>query len=775
MTPSPLFILADDFTGANDVGIPFARHGFETVVISDPDRLNDIDADIVILNTGSRDCSAEEAVQRVGDCVRAVQLVNGIILYKKVDSTLRGHIGIEIDTVAELSGHTTVILAPAFPETGRTTIGGYHLLNGEPVHNRSLFSDSEEVAFLPDLLGKQSKLEIRHLSLNTMLAGPKAVQSHLEEAVQSKKSAIVVADLVKTEEWPLLLDAVDSLEHRPLLCGSAGMAYPLAERIAASAPPGAQPPHPPHSYSGPGLVVAGSIHRVTIRQIRAAGMLPNTDICRINPMDLLDKARYNTEVERVTQAAIKGLNAGRQVIVALAPEEEADLKTWAAMAKAKSDSDNLISLLADRIAGITKNILKKTKPGGLVLTGGETAVQVVRHLDAFGSRIVEAIQQGVAVTTLLGGPYEGLPVITKPGGFGNEETISDALQHLQKPADIELAAERPVLGITIGDPNGVGPEVIVKTLSNPEIYRICRPLVIGHADVIRRHLHFTSKSLEVRVVDHPDDGLFEFGVIDVLNACDVDADDLVHGQVQKAAGHLAVESVIRATHLAMAGDTQAVVTAPLNKEAMNLAGYHYAGHTELLGELTGTDRFRLTLAFDNMLVSHVTTHVSLRQAIDLLSESEILATIEIIGGALKRMGIANPRIAVCGLNPHAGESGMFGDEEIRIINPALEKARAAGWHILGCLPPDTVFLRAQRGDFDGIVGMYHDQGHIPVKAIAFDRTVNVSLGMPIIRTSVDHGTAFDIAGKGVADAQNLGAAIRLAVRLVGDRWSVKTK
>lgn len=351
--------------------------------------------------------------------------------------------------------------------------------------------------------------------------------------------------------------------------------------------------------------------------------------------------------------------------------------------------------------------------------------------------------------------------------------------------------ERPVIGITLGDPNGVGPEIILKILSQAWVYELCRPLVIGHDDVLRRALSLaplgkddspagrdgggTVPNLDIHVTEHPAAGLFRHGSVEVMNAAGVETGRLKPGQEQAEAGKLAVDSVKRAARMAMAGDIAAMVTAPINKAAMNLAGYTYAGHTELLAEITGTKRFRLALAFDGILVSHATTHVSLRDAIDRLSEEEILITVDLVGNALTGMGATAPRIAVCGLNPHAGEGGLFGDEEIRIIAPAIEKARkksgVRGWRITGPLPPDTVFMRARKGDFDGIIGMYHDQGHIPVKAIAFDRTVNVTLGLPIIRTSVDHGTAFDIAGRGIADAGNLGEALRMAVSLAGEQWS----
>lgn len=776
MINTPQFILADDFTGANDVGIPFMLQGFQTVVVSDIHVLKDIKADVVVVNTDSRDCGVDEAERRVRICCQAIREVQGTLLYKKIDSTIRGHIGREIDVVGEIFGHRRTICAPAFPEIGRTTIGGYHLLNGRPVENESIFDGSYagvRSAYLPDVIRDQSEQTVKTLELKTLFKGSRTAQRFMDEPTETDKT-VVVADMAAAKDWSIILDAADRMQKPPLLCGSAGMAYPLAERFATSHKPSKPQPPSGRIFSGSALVIAGGIHPVTMEQIKVAGQQPDVRVCRIDPYHLLTDQARDEEINRVVNIAEAALSSGHPMIVALAPEDDADLQAWKTELKVQTQAHQITKTLATAIGTITKRILNEIEPGGLVLTGGETAAQVIQHLGGYGTHIIDAVHKGVARTSILGGPYEGMQVITKPGAFGDGQALLQAIRRIETETKISLPATgRPILGITIGDPNGVGPEVIAKALSYQDIYDISRPLVIGHAEVIRQHLKFASIPLDIHIVRHPAEGHFKVGTIDVLEALDIDTTDLVHGQVQEAAGRLAVESVIRATHLAMEEAIQAVVTAPLNKEAMNLAGYRYAGHTELLAELTGTEHYRLTLAFDNMLVSHVTTHVSLRQAIDLLSETEILATIEIIGQALQRMGIPTPRIAVCGLNPHAGEGGMFGDEEIRIIHPALEKARASGWHILGPLPPDTVFLRAQRKEFDGIVGMYHDQGHIPVKAIAFDRTVNVSLGMPIIRTSVDHGTAFDIAGQGIANEENLGAAIRLAVRLVGDRWSVK--
>jgi 4-hydroxythreonine-4-phosphate dehydrogenase len=250
---------------------------------------------------------------------------------------------------------------------------------------------------------------------------------------------------------------------------------------------------------------------------------------------------------------------------------------------------------------------------------------------------------------------------------------------------------------------------------------------------------------------------------------DVDVNGVGVGCVDGRAGDAAVKFVKRATELAVTEQVDGIVTAPLNKEAINLAGYRYAGHTELLADLTGTRSYRMMLVVGGLRAVHVTAHVALREVFSLLSVERIVETVALSQQAMRSLGVDVPRIAIAGLNPHSGEGGLFGDEEIRIIGPAVERGRALGWDVTGPIPPDTLFYRAARGEFDCVVVMYHDQGHIPLKMAGFDAGVNVTLGLPIVRTSPDHGTAFDIAGKGVARPESMIEAIRLAVRLASFR------
>jgi 4-hydroxythreonine-4-phosphate dehydrogenase len=326
---------------------------------------------------------------------------------------------------------------------------------------------------------------------------------------------------------------------------------------------------------------------------------------------------------------------------------------------------------------------------------------------------------------------------------------------------------RPLLAITLGDPAGIGPEVILKALAHPSVFATCRPLVIGDRRILARAAgwlgqappHFTP-------VDAPGAGTFAAGTVPLLDLNNADPAAIPPGQVSAAAGRAAVEAVFRACDLALAGAVDAVVTAPLNKEAMHLAGFRYPGHTELLAERTGAQRVSMLLVGPKLRVVHVSTHVALAEAIRRVQRGRVLEVIELAHRSCRALGIASPRIAVAGLNPHASEGGLFGDEEARAVVPAIADARSRGLDVSDPLPPDTVFLRAVKGQFDIVVAMYHDQGHIPMKLLAFDSGVNVSMGLPIIRTSVDHGTAFDIAGTGKASEESLLAALEVAVQMV---------
>ena len=329
---------------------------------------------------------------------------------------------------------------------------------------------------------------------------------------------------------------------------------------------------------------------------------------------------------------------------------------------------------------------------------------------------------------------------------------------------------RPLLAITMGDPAGIGPEVVLKALAQEEVYERCRPLVIGDRRILERAGEWVGAvDWRYEVIEEPEAGAYEAGGIALMDMGNAALAACPPGQVRAEAGGAAVEYVFRACDLAMGGKVDAVVTAPLHKESMNKAGHAYAGHTELLTERTGAERVSMLLVGPQLRVVHVSTHVALAEAIRRVERQRVGEVIDLAHRSCRVLGIKKPRIAVAGLNPHAGEGGLFGDQEEVEIVPAIEEARQRGLEVYGPEPPDTVFLRAVNGAFDIVVAMYHDQGHIPMKLLAFDSGVNVSFGLPIIRTSVDHGTAFDIAGTGAASAVSMRAAIDTALNMVAAR------
>jgi len=343
-----------------------------------------------------------------------------------------------------------------------------------------------------------------------------------------------------------------------------------------------------------------------------------------------------------------------------------------------------------------------------------------------------------------------------------------------------MMIKRPIVGISVGDPAGIGAEVVAKALALKEIYDICRPLVISDLGLMQDAVKISGVSLKLNriapeMTSLAKNGLYKLGTIDVLDLANVDMKRHIYREISAINGKSAFECIKKVIELAMAGEIDATVTAPIHKEALNLAGFHYAGHTEIYSHLTKTKDYVMMLVDDNFRIAHVTTHVSLRKACDLVKKDRIIKVIELTQEMLGCLDIENPKIAVAGLNPHAGEGGLFGDEEKNEITPAIEFARSRGTDVQGPFPPDTIFSRARGGEFDAVIAMYHDQGHVALKTTGFvyDKDgkwssisgVNVTLGLPIIRTSVDHGVAFDKAGGGIANPQSMIQAIKLALRL----------
>jgi len=342
--------------------------------------------------------------------------------------------------------------------------------------------------------------------------------------------------------------------------------------------------------------------------------------------------------------------------------------------------------------------------------------------------------------------------------------------------------KRPVLGISVGDPGGIGPEITAKALNQKEIYDMARPLAVADYRVMEDVLRFTDVNLRLNPVQNVKDARFVHGILDILDLSNIPLDRLRYKEVIAEQGRASFEYVAKVIQLATDGEIDGTVTGPINKAAIHAAGHHYAGHTEIYATMTGTRDYSMMLTHGNFRVTHVSTHVSLKEACDLVKQDRVIRVIDLTFEALNNFGISEPRIGVAGLNPHCGEGGMFGHEDDREIRPAVEHARRKGKHVEGPIPADTVFSKMKGGMYDAVVVMYHDQGHIPMKFLGFQYDqktgqwgemsgVNITLGLPIVRTSVDHGTAFGKAGEGRANPQSMIEALRLAAMLANKQKS----
>ena len=343
--------------------------------------------------------------------------------------------------------------------------------------------------------------------------------------------------------------------------------------------------------------------------------------------------------------------------------------------------------------------------------------------------------------------------------------------------------KKPIIAITMGDPASIGPEIAVKALLDKKVTSICRPLIIGDVAVFMQIIDKLQLKASVNAVGSVAEAKFRDGIIDVFDLNNTDITQLKFGEISAMAGHASFEAVKKAIELAISDEVDATVTGPINKKSINEAGHHFAGHTEIYAHYTHTKKYAMLLVEENLRVIHVSTHVSLRQACDLVKKERILEVIDLLHNALQQLGEKNFKIGVAGLNPHAGDNGLFGTEDDLEIKPAVEEAIHKGYDVEGPVPPDTLFAKAATGAYGGVVAMYHDQGHIPFKLNGFKwdakkkqmesvKGVNITMGLPIIRTSVDHGTAFEIAGKGIASADAMILAIESAVQLSKNRKTV---
>jgi len=713
-----LVIVADDLTGAGDSAAYLARTASVSVVLDGTARWPS--TTVVAVDTDSRYASTEEAASRTADAVRRAKEL-GATVFKKIDSTLRGNVAVEIRAAAEAlasaDNRPLVIVAPAFPAVGRTTVEGVVHVKGEPLtegaYGGSLLRLLDDATLTSTLIPLGRVRDKGDLGQQFLIAHRDGVDA-------------VVIDAESDEDLAIVAQAAHSLSCTTLLVGSGGLARPLNQFLSQTPEPAT------FDLAAPALFVVGSHAAESCEQ---RSVLVDHGVQEI----LLG---LGTSDDDLASAVREKLHGGS---VVLSPDPSLPVDREQA------------PMIAASLASIALSVLERVKT--LVATGGETARAILDKAGITQLEVRGELEPGLVlyhVTAL------NVDLVTKAGAFGDSHTLLRC-----RPAQPEEsgAMSRPIIAITMGDAAGVGPEIIAKALAAREVYDRSRPLVVGDAKRLRRAIEITKVPLTVETVDNPESGAYRFGVIDCLDL-DCVPEDLPFGELSAVAGDAAYKFIEAAVELAMAHRVDAICTAPLNKEALHAGGHNYPGHTEMLAKLTGTEEVSMLLNAPKLRVIHVTTHIGLIDMVEKINPGLVERTIRRGYDTLVKAGIPNPKIAVCGINPHAGEHGLFGrGEEEEKVAPGIEAARAAGIDAVGPMPADTVFFRAGRGDFDLVVAMYHDQGHGPVKVLGIENGVNITIGLPVVRTSVDHGTAFDIAGTGVVDEASMIEALRQAVDL----------
>ncbi|MDQ0870136.1 4-hydroxythreonine-4-phosphate dehydrogenase [Arthrobacter sp. V1I9] len=777
-----VFVQADDFSGAAEVGCCFVQHGLSTQVLLGT---HDGDAsfagsvtDVVVTDTHSRGLAESAAEALAKEAFSGPAASGAPVSFKKIDSLWRGNVRPEVAALTASGFHAVV--AGALPQLQRSVRNGQPLVAGTPLAQTDLWQAelSAPPTDIPSLLNPGDPASVQTLSLAQVRSGELAAV--LAGLLHGDQPQLVVADGQTVQDLESVVDALLELGfssggRRIVLVGTGGTADVLAQQLAAklarSAQSGANTQATtvkPQAAAKPVLAVVGSASgtaQAQLARLEAHGF----DLIRLHPQYAGATGAYEPQLQETRLA----LAAGTNVAVTLAAGKVDP-------ARAASIVQALSSFAAQAAQGLEAD---------LILTGGETAREV---LDAVGLHTLvplAAVQHGAVLSRADDGTLVG----TKPGSFGDDLALEQLYRQIrerrgqsaQAPAttlpsktsersgaEMTTAATSkteqnslPIVAVTMGDGAGVGPEVVVAAVLDPQSNAECRPVVIGDALRLRQAADVLGIEADIQTIESVEDAVFTPGRVNVIDLALL-PEDLAWGQLSPVAGHAAYEYIRVASELAMAGTVQAICTAPLNKEALHAAGHIFPGHTELLAQLTGTEEVSMMLSTPKIRVIHVTTHIGLMDAIRKINPDLVERTIRRGHEALVRAGVPNPKIGVCAINPHAGENGLFGQgEEAEKIEPGVKAAQADGIDVTGPLPADTLFFLAGRGDYDLVVAMYHDQGHGPVKVLGIEAGVNITVGLPVIRTSVDHGTAFDIAGKAIADPRSMVEALHQAAEM----------
>ena len=752
-TSTAITILADDLSGAAEAAAAFLGRTPAPTLALHPGPTYQTGVTVVDLNTRTRsapdaDSALRAALGTIGD--------DHLVLVK-IDSLLRGHLGATVDVLAERG---PVIVAGGLPTLARTVRNGVLHIDGVPLHRTDLWhlEAAEAPHTIADLISGHTE----------NCSSPDAITAALA------RGAVAVCDISDDSD----LDAVITVAHQipgVQLVGTSALAAALARTLR---PADTAAPDKIH-YTTRILTVVGTGALNVTGQVAA----------------LIEHGAAHISVAAESLLAGTADSTGLTAALVAHPAVALTVSGSAPATQRFSLSGALGRFVADADAQAS------IRPD-LVLTGGETARSVIDALGLSALQPVGVVHHGAVVSLAS----DGRRIVTRPGSFGDRSSFVDIATHLSGPTHHPMvppthhpmvppthhptfspthhptfspthhpkgttmtptpgSATLPVIAITMGDGAGIGPEVIVPALLDAATLSWCNPVVIGDAKRLAQAAAILGITCDIVTVESVQDAHPAPGRVNVIDL-DLLPPDLPWGELSAIAGNAAYEYIRVASELAVRGEVQAICTAPLNKEALHAAGHIYPGHTELLAHLTGTEEVSMMLSTPKLKVIHVTTHIGLIDAVAKIEPGLVERTVRRGYDALVRSGNPNPKIGLCGINPHAGENGLFGygEEDLKIV-PAVQALVADGIDAHGPLPADTAFFLAGRGDYDLIVAMYHDQGHGPVKVLGIEAGVNITVGLPVIRTSVDHGTAFDIAGKGIAEAGSMIEALRQAAEL----------
>ena len=713
----------------------------------------------------------------------------------KVDSLLRGNIRAAL---AAAVGHASgpVIFAPALPQQARTVVGGVPFDNGIRLSSTRAWSLEDGSA--PELLSDLCPVPARHLGLDELRSLPSTDAANVfDNAADSRDTAassesgvdvsnvgfggerLITADAETMEDLTRIVALAEATSA--ILVGTSALARALAERRRRELPApsdasaladvgdaGAERPDPSSFPRTPTRVLTLLGTAAERIETQIAHLRDHSDT-RVLDFPAAEVAAWVDDPHRLDVSAVR-------LRAALA---ESHLVVRLTDTGASVDPRPLPGLLAE----LATRALSGFGPVAFAAAGGETARAVFDRLGVHRIEAIREIHPGAVLSTVgtasasIADEVDLAAVVTRPGGQGGPDslTLIHAALTTGEPITTTAAAVAnhegesmnalPTVAVTMGDGAGVGPEICIAACLDPSVLAVAAPVVIGDAARLEQAAQVLGTAVEIRRVDSPAEAEHVPGVINVIDLALLPG-DLPWGELSPVAGDAAFRYIERASQLAMSGEVQAICTAPLNKEALHSAGHKYPGHTEMLASLTGTEEVSMMLSSPKLRVIHVTTHIGLIDAVAKIEPGLVERTVRRGHDALVRAGLERPHIGVCAINPHAGENGLFGyGEEEEKITPAITKLQADSIDAVGPLSADTAFFLAGRGDYDLIVAMYHDQGHGPIKVLGIDAGVNITVGLPVIRTSVDHGTAFDIAGTGKVDTESMSEAMRQAAAL----------